>query len=140
MKAGCIAFTKGRIGIKVLLVKSSYSGRWGFPKGDVEPGETPIVGARREFREETGVEINIPSESMKIVVNGEPDKHFFVLRFRNAFATNPQDEEITDARWFGLDEITQDSKVFTYDPRFFKRIMEGKVPQYRNVKREIERW
>jgi bis(5'-nucleosidyl)-tetraphosphatase len=29
---------------------------WDFPKGEVEPGEAPLAAARREVREETGLE------------------------------------------------------------------------------------
>lgn len=38
----------------VLLICDSY-GKWGFPKGHVEPGEAPEVAAVREVAEETGL-------------------------------------------------------------------------------------
>ncbi len=33
-------------------------GHWGFPKGHVEGGETPLEAARRELKEETGLQVN----------------------------------------------------------------------------------
>ncbi len=47
-----------RRGDQVLLAKRSkggYIGRWGFPGGHVERGETVIEAAMRELTEETGV-------------------------------------------------------------------------------------
>jgi ADP-ribose pyrophosphatase YjhB (NUDIX family) len=47
-----------RRGDQVLLAqrsKGGYVGRWGFPGGHVERGETVIEAAMRELREETGV-------------------------------------------------------------------------------------
>lgn len=40
----------------VLLQRRSDSGTWGFPGGLMEPGETLEETARRELREETGLE------------------------------------------------------------------------------------
>lgn len=48
-----------RRGNQLLLAqrsKGSYKGRWGFPGGHLERGETVIAAALRELREETGVE------------------------------------------------------------------------------------
>lgn len=46
--------------LEVLLVHASgeYNRHkpWSIPKGELEPGETPEVAARRETREETGIE------------------------------------------------------------------------------------
>ena len=55
-RLGAIAVV--RRGDQVLLAqrsKGGYIGRWGFPGGHVERGETVIEAAMRELREETGV-------------------------------------------------------------------------------------
>ena len=53
-----------RRGNQLLLAqrsKGSYKGRWGFPGGHLERGETVIAAALRELREETGVEADARS-------------------------------------------------------------------------------
>jgi 8-oxo-dGTP diphosphatase len=54
---GCLAVA--RRGSRVLLAQRSVPpnvGKWGFPGGMQELGETVFEGARRELREETGIE------------------------------------------------------------------------------------
>lgn len=41
--------------IQVLLITGRQSGRWGFPKGTIEFGETALDAAEREAFEEAGV-------------------------------------------------------------------------------------
>ena len=53
--AGGVVFdARGR----VLLVRYQ-SGGWAFPKGHIEPGETPEQTSRREVEEETGVRAEV---------------------------------------------------------------------------------
>ncbi|GAK72871.1 NUDIX hydrolase [Agrobacterium rubi] len=40
---------------EILLVGSRRSGRWGLPKGHIEPGETSYEAAAREAFEEAGI-------------------------------------------------------------------------------------
>jgi len=35
-------------------------GAWSIPKGEIEPDETPLQAAQREFQEETGLPVNGP--------------------------------------------------------------------------------
>lgn len=44
---------------RVLLVRHMDTGQWVAPGGSVEPGERPADAARREMREETGLEVEL---------------------------------------------------------------------------------
>lgn len=49
-------------GNEVLLVergKGARAGTWSFPGGHIEPGETAADAARREVREETGLDVDL---------------------------------------------------------------------------------
>lgn len=54
--AGAVVFFEGREGIEFLLIKAGY---WEFPKGLVEAGEDEQAAARREVREETGLDVEL---------------------------------------------------------------------------------
>ena len=51
--AGAVVFYRGKQ-IEYLVLLSTY---WGFPKGHIEAGEDEQAAARREIREEAGLEV-----------------------------------------------------------------------------------
>ena len=53
-------------GLEFLVVRTSQGGRWTFPKGRVEPGETASAAAAREAAEEAGVEGTIVAEPLGV--------------------------------------------------------------------------
>ncbi len=53
---GAVVFTMVGDTLKYLLVHS-VNGFWGFPKGHVEAGESEYDTAKREIKEETGVDV-----------------------------------------------------------------------------------
>ena len=44
---------------RILLVKPTYKEGWDIPGGYVEPGESPRTAARREVREELGIDVEV---------------------------------------------------------------------------------
>lgn len=63
--AGILAFRRTRGTLEVLLVhpggpfwRNKDVGAWSIPKGEYDPGESAEAVARREFREELGIELN----------------------------------------------------------------------------------
>lgn len=93
---------------RVLLVRSRKG--WSFPKGHMEPGETPIETARREVFEETGIEAEIDPEFSRTVPSILPGDRrtvtFFLGRSPKGCRT-PVPHEVPDARWFLLTEAAE---------------------------------
>ncbi|MFH8120303.1 MAG: bis(5'-nucleosyl)-tetraphosphatase [Candidatus Aenigmatarchaeota archaeon] len=58
--AGIIPFRKKKKEIEYLLLHYE-AGHWDFPKGMIEKGESEIETAKRELKEEAGIEANVIS-------------------------------------------------------------------------------
>lgn len=65
-----ILFRDGRFAVSLRLNVQGYEGLWQFPGGHVEEGESAIEGARRELREETG--LDLPAERFTLIAEVGP--------------------------------------------------------------------
>jgi phosphohistidine phosphatase len=63
-QACAIPFRDTRDGREFCLITSIRNGRWGFPKGIIDPGETPEQTALKEAHEEAGLAGHIVGPSL----------------------------------------------------------------------------
>jgi 8-oxo-dGTP diphosphatase len=93
----------------VMLVRLVYRNGWGLPGGLVKRNEDIADCARREVREEVGVEVELTSEPA-VVVDSRPQRVDVVFRARLAAGVDPDgarpcSAEIREVRWFPAAEL-----------------------------------
>lgn len=103
-------------GHQVLLVSRANPpdlGRWAFPGGKIELGETTEAAALRELHEETGVQARAEAVFTAIDVfdrdlHGEVRRHFVLAAVRCTWLVGEPvgADDAAEARWFDLDELT----------------------------------
>ena len=97
----------------VLLVRQSYRDGWAAPGGLLHRGEEPDVGARREVKEEVGVDVDTLGEPLVIIdVKARRIDVVFRCRLRPPVpdAVQPDAVEIIEARWFPKDALPEMQK------------------------------
>ncbi|MEU9182686.1 NUDIX hydrolase [Streptomyces sp. NPDC048550] len=64
---------------RVLIVNPVYKERWNLPGGHLEEGELPSTAARREVREEIGLDLEIGDLLVTAWVTREEGSHVFYV-------------------------------------------------------------
>jgi ADP-ribose pyrophosphatase YjhB (NUDIX family) len=95
---------------KVLLALRANEPRrgcWDLPGGFAEETEDPVDTLRREFREETGLEVE-PVELMRIDVEPYEHRHVFSVTWIVRAEGEPvAADDVAELRWFGRDELPE---------------------------------
>ncbi|MBR4201196.1 MAG: NUDIX domain-containing protein [Oscillospiraceae bacterium] len=113
---GAIVYRRFHGNIEILLIKHINSGHWSFPKGHVEGDETELETARREIKEETGLDV-ILDQTFRETVSYSPKRDtqkvvvYFLALARN-YDYVPQEEEIAEIRWV---DIARATHMLTYE-------------------------
>lgn len=103
---------------KVLLVKHSYGKcNWDLPGGKSEENESAEETAKREVKEEIGLNVNI-ERLTGIYYDPEYDMHHFVFLAKNEDTTHqpePSSPEILECGYFSIDDLPKPISDFTYN-------------------------
>ena len=115
----CVIFGFDGERLQVLLVERGiepYKGRWAFPGGFLKLDETAEEGARRELKEETGLD-SAYMEQFHTFSTPERDPRERVITIAYYALVKIQEvkggDDAASARWFPLDEIP--SLAFDHD-------------------------
>jgi len=105
--AGAVVFKLTRGGPRYLLVEASgRRGRWVFPKGHVEDGETVAAAATREVAEETGVRA-LPVKRLRRVVQKQRGETISIAYYLMAYSGPTAPSEKRRIRWLAFDEAVE---------------------------------
>ena len=100
---------------RILLLRHVYhpSVPWGLPGGWLDRGESPAECARRELREETGLEIKL-GPVVCVGRESSPD-HVGISFIARLIPGNLQlSSEIIEARWFRPDDLPAPLQTFAH--------------------------
>ena len=112
---------------KVLALRR-WNGVWLAPKGHLEPGETAEAAARREVREETGLEVAIHEILGETAYTHAEDGRSHKKRVRWFLMTAApgevrlEEEMFTAYRWLGPEDL--DLFTFAADRELARRALE----------------
>jgi 8-oxo-dGTP pyrophosphatase MutT (NUDIX family) len=109
--AGGVIFRRAEGGPLYLIIRDSYR-NWGFPKGHVEDGESEVDAARREVREETGLDgllYRAPATEIDWFFRFRgrlihKTCVFFVFESPGGEASPQEEEGISACRWLPFEE------------------------------------
>jgi ADP-ribose pyrophosphatase YjhB (NUDIX family) len=93
---------------RVLLLKHVFRGGtgWGIPGGFLEAGEQPEEAARRELREEAGVELeDVRLVGVRTLRRPRQVETLFAARARDPAAVRAASGEVSRAEWFAPDQL-----------------------------------
>jgi 8-oxo-dGTP pyrophosphatase MutT (NUDIX family) len=107
---------------EVLLVRHTYgpSQRWELPGGAVKRREEPLAAARREIREELGIDLTDwrPLGDLFERIDGKRDTLWcYTAELGSSEQVVADEAEIAEARWFPRDALPADSH------RYLQRIL-----------------
>ncbi|WP_044639791.1 NUDIX hydrolase [Risungbinella massiliensis] len=116
-------------GDKVLIIrenKPTAVDKWNFPSGHIEYGEDILYSARREVKEETGLDVNLIGTTgvynFISSTNNQVILFHFIGEVTGGFL-NLQEDEITDSKWIKINDLVTFENEDLREPKVVKQII-----------------
>ncbi|MCA1041879.1 NUDIX domain-containing protein [Bacillus infantis] len=111
--------------------KNEAGPTWNFPSGHVEPGEDIIAAARRETKEETGLDIKIAESAGIFQFTSRTGHPILLFQFLAEFAGGSIKLEngITEYSWFTAREILDMDESMLREPGVIRQIARSILKQ-----------
>lgn len=115
VSAGGLIYRRVNQSLEILIIKD-HKGNWTFPKGLIEEGEDPVDTAKREVKEEVGLDSIEYIEKLSEVKYNYIFKGTFVrkkvfyylFKLRGSFVIKTQKEEgITEASFYNINKVKE---------------------------------
>lgn len=132
MSCGALAWRVEEGKINILLIKQfSHKDSWGIPKGHIDDGESIEACAKREVREETGVNVSLGARLPDVrFKNKKEDKTVVTFLARVEGSHEPKhddpDNEVADAAWHDVDNLP---RLVVYQ----RPMIEGAISKVRSL-------
>ncbi|MBY6036987.1 NUDIX domain-containing protein [Fictibacillus nanhaiensis] len=116
---------------KVLIIKENKPNavdKWNFPSGHIEYGEDILYSARREVKEETGLDVKLIGTTG--VYNFISNKNNQVILFHfigevTGGTLNLEEDEITDSKWIKVNDLLTFENEDLREPHVIKQIIDN---------------
>jgi 8-oxo-dGTP pyrophosphatase MutT (NUDIX family) len=107
-----------RCGVRYLCVQQSVNKYWGFVKGGIEDGEIGVQCARRELKEEVGLDIELECLEHALKLATTPDRKygvrnytFYLVDVTEELPCTIDQVEISAYAWMDLDTLKRQKKA-----------------------------
>lgn len=88
---------------RILLVRGKTTGKWSFPKGHIQPGETKFECAARETFEETGLLLTPYFNQIHILSSGIYFQYYTTEKECNIQDSN----EVEETAWIPYEDLSK---------------------------------
>lgn len=105
--AAAVVIRGGRVLLSQRKSGTHLAGAWELPGGKVEPDEDPKDAARRELREELGVDVEV-GEILEVTFHRYAEKSVLLLFYEASLAPGspePSAIDVAAVKWAAADEL-----------------------------------
>jgi 8-oxo-dGTP diphosphatase len=120
---------------KVLMIKENKPNvlhKWNFPSGHIEYGEDILYSARREVKEETGLDVKLIGTTGVYNFTSNTNDQVILFHFIGEITGGTlhlEEDEITDSRWIKSKDLLALETEDLREPHVLKQIIHNIVEE-----------